>query len=150
MGLLFPYRIVAAHHAVVPLGGRWSRPRPLIRVSVIGPKNTLPMEGRLDTGSDDTVLPERLAGLIGVDLSNAPIGQSRTANMASVTVRYAQITLRMTDGVERREWPAWVGFTPAIHRPLLGFAGFLQFFTAAFRGDREEVELTVNSLYPGT
>ncbi len=108
------------------------------------------MEGRLDTGSDDTVLPERLAGLIGVDLSNAPIGQSRTANMASVTVRYAQITLRMTDGVERREWPAWVGFTPAIHRPLLGFAGFLQFFTAAFRGDREEVELTVNSLYPGT
>jgi hypothetical protein len=33
---------------------------------------------------------------------------------------------------------------------LYGFAGFLQFFTAKFEGDREEVELTVNSLYPGT
>ena len=37
-----------------------------------------------------------------------------------------------------------------LQRPLLGFAGFLQFFTATFHGDREEVELTVNSLYAGT
>ena len=35
-------------------------------------------------------------------------------------------------------------------RPLIGFAGFLQFFTATFHGDREQVELTVNALYPGT
>lgn len=150
MSLLFPYTVVAAHHAVVPLGGRWSRPHSLIMVSAIGPKKAFPMEGRLDTGSDDTVFPERLAALIGVDLSNAPLGHNRTANGTLITVRYAQITLRITDGVERREWPAWVAFTPAIHRPLLGFAGFLQFFTATFRGDREEVELAVNSFYPGT
>jgi hypothetical protein len=44
-----------------------------------------------------------------------------------------------------------VGFTPVrLNRALLGFAGCLQFFTATFHGDREEVELTVNSLYPGT
>jgi hypothetical protein len=66
-------------------------------------------------------------------------------------VRYAQVFLRMTDGKEQREWPAWVGFTPAkIQSPLLGLAGFLQFFTATSSGDREEVELMVNSLYPGT
>jgi hypothetical protein len=150
MSLVFPYTLVAANHPVASLGGRWSRPRALVMVSAIGPKNTFPMEGRLDTGSDDTVFPERLASLIGVDLSNAPIGQNRTANMIPSTVRYAQITLRITDGMERREWPAWVGFTSAVHRPLLGFAGFLQFFTATFRGDREQVELTVNSLYQGT
>jgi hypothetical protein len=34
--------------------------------------------------------------------------------------------------------------------PLLGFAGCLQFFSAHFHGDREEVELSVNSLYRGT
>jgi hypothetical protein len=66
-------------------------------------------------------------------------------------LRYAQGTLRVTDGQEFREWPAWVGFTSVVLRqPLLGFAGFLQFFDALFRSDREEVELTVNSLYPGT
>jgi hypothetical protein len=58
--------------------------------------------------------------------------------------------LRLTDGVERREWPAWVGFSPAIQRSLFGFAGFLQFFTATFHGDYEKVELTTNRLYPGT
>lgn len=60
------------------------------------------------------------------------------------------MVLRISDGHEHREWPARVGFTSApLHRPLLGFAGFLQFFTATFDGVRELVELTVNSSYPG-
>jgi hypothetical protein len=64
---------------------------------------------------------------------------------------YAEVKLRITDGAEQREWQAWVAFTPAcIRRPLLGFGGFLQFFTAAFYGDREQVELTTNSFYRGT
>ena len=106
--------------------------------------------GRLDTGADDTIFPDHFAAQIGVDLTGAPSGLSTTANMAPTSVRYARVTLRLTDGVERREWPAWVGFSPTIPRPLFGFAGFLQFFTATFHGDREQVELTVNSLYPGT
>ncbi len=57
---------------------------------------------------------------------------------------------RTADGIEFREWIARVGFTSALmRRPLLGFAGFLQFFSSHFHGDREEVELTVNSLYSG-
>ncbi len=52
---------------------------------------------------------------------------------------------------EVRQWRAWVAFAPPpFSNPLLGFAGCLQFFTATFHGDREEVELTVNRLYPGT
>ena len=150
MSLFFPYRVIPVYHSVVSLGGRWSRPRPLISVSVIGPNSTRPIEGRLDTGAHDTIFPERFAAQIGVDLTGAPSGQSTTANMAPTSVRYARVTLRLTDGVERCEWPAWVGFSPTIPRPLFGFAGFLQFFTATFHGDREQVELTVNALYPGT
>jgi hypothetical protein len=120
-------------------------------VSVIGPNKTHPTDALLDTGSDDTVFPESLAASIGLDLRNAPIGQATTANLSNAPLHYAQVHLRITDGKEQREWPAWVGFTPAkLHLPLLGFAGFLQFFTATFHGDREYVELTVNSLYPGT
>jgi hypothetical protein len=66
-------------------------------------------------------------------------------------VRYAEVTLRIADNQEQREWKAWVGFTAArLRQPLLGYAGFLQYFTATFHGDREEVELTVNPTYPGT
>ncbi len=44
-----------------------------------------------------------------------------------------------------------VGFTAALLRfPLLGFTGVLQFFSADFRGDLEEVEMTIKSIYPGT
>jgi hypothetical protein len=65
--------------------------------------------------------------------------------------RYAEVLLRLTDGREYREWPARIAFTSArLHLPLFGFAGFLQFFTATFQGDSEQVELTVNSKYPGT
>jgi hypothetical protein len=122
----------------------------MIPVSLLGPRNTIPTEGLLDTGADDAVFPESMANLIGVDLKNAPQSQLTTATLANALIRYAQVSLRVTDGKERREWP-WVGFTPAkLQTPLLGFAGFLQFFTATFCGDREEVELTVNSLYPGS
>jgi hypothetical protein len=63
----------------------------------------------------------------------------------------AEVTLRVADSKERREWKAWVAFSPVpLRQPLLGFAGFLQYFTATFHGDREEVELAVNSLYPGS
>jgi hypothetical protein len=44
-----------------------------------------------------------------------------------------------------------VAFTSApLRRPLLGFAGFLEFFTSTFYGDLEQVDLTINSRYPGT
>jgi hypothetical protein len=151
MSLLFRYRIVPVPRSVVTLGGRWSRPRPFLPIAVIGPSNTSAVDGFLDTGADETVFSERLAARIGLDLSNAPVGQATTATRTSAPVRYAQVNLRLTDGKEQREWPAWVEFTPAkLQSPLLGFAGFLQFFTATFRGDREEIELTTNSLYPGT
>lgn len=147
----FHYRLITLRTPAVALGGRWVRPRPIIGVTVVGPSDSRLQEGLLDTGSDDTVFPESLAVLLGVDLTRAPTGQMETATRANTPVRFAQVSLRITDGVEYREWPAWVGFTPArLNIPLLGFAGFLQFFTATFRGDREEVELTVNSLYPGT
>jgi hypothetical protein len=120
-------------------------------VTVVGPTDTRVRDGLLDPGADDTVFPDSLAAPLGVDLTNAPSGQGAGSTMAAVPLRYAQVYLRITDGREFREWPAWVGFTPArIYRPLLGFAGFLQFYSAHFHGDREEVELTVNSLYPGT
>ncbi len=79
-----------------------------------------------------------------------PTGTGSGVGSRGLPLRYAPVTLRLTDGQEFREWPAWVGFTPAaLVYPILGFAGCLQFFTSTFHGDTEEVELTVNRLYPG-
>jgi hypothetical protein len=105
----------------------------------------------LDCGADDTIFPAALAPFIGIDLGNSPVGRASGVGGLPFLVHYAQVTLRLTDGLEFREWPAWVGFTSApLAQPLLGFAGCIQFFSMLTLGDREEVELTINSLYPGT
>jgi hypothetical protein len=147
----FPYRQLAAGHSIVPLGGRWVRPRPIIGVTLVGPANSLYRDALLDTGADDCTFSESLVTLIGIDLTNAPAGSGQGIATGSIPIRYAEVTLRLTDGIEYREWRAWIGFTSGpLRSNLLGFAGFLRFFTATFHGDREEVELSVNSLYRGT
>jgi hypothetical protein len=151
MSMRFHYLPFRLLHPIVPLDGRTVRPRPVLGITLIGPSGSMPQDALLDTGSDDTVFLERIAQKIGLDLTNAPLGSARVLVQGSVPVRYARITLRIADNRERREWEAWVGFTPALIRfPTLGFAGFLQYFTAIFHGDREEVELTVNGQYAGT
>jgi hypothetical protein len=151
MSLRYSYTLVAVNHPVIPLGGRWVRPRPLISVGLLGPTGAKAETAQLDTGAADTVFMEDAARAIGVDLSNAPAGFASGVGVPRVPVRYAEVTLRIADIGELREWKAWVGFTPArLNRPLLGFAGFLQFFSAHFRGDVEEVELIVNRLYAGS
>jgi hypothetical protein len=120
-------------------------------VTILGGTASLKLDGKLDTGADDSIFPAWVAAHIGLNLQQAPTGQATGLGSVSVPARYAQVRLRIARGGEQREWPAWVAFTHLpLGRPLLGFAGFLQFFTATFHGDREEAELTVNALYPGT
>src|SRR5262245_42657974 len=141
MTLRFHHVDLTTHQPAVALGGRPTRPRPLIGVTLLGLSGSVHDRGLLDTGADDTVFPEDWASQIGIDLSSAPTATISGVGGQALLVRYAPVTLRITDGTEFREWTAIVGFTVGLNRPLLGFAGFLQFFTATFHGDREEVEL---------
>ena len=147
MTLRFPYKLYPTRRPVIALGGRAVRPKPVLTVGVIGPLSARAVQGLLDTGADDTVVHESVATSIGTDLSAAPMGSATGVGGSVVPVRFAEVTLRLASGYDQCEWRAWVGFTPArLHWALLGFAGFLQFFTATFHGDREEVELTPNAL----
>jgi hypothetical protein len=151
VSLHFPYKRFMVKNPLPSLAGRLERPRPILTVTLIGLAGSRSEDALLDTGADDTLFPEALATLIGLDLSQAPQGSGAGFGMHAATVRYAEVTLRIADNQEQREWKAWVGFTSArLRQPLLGYAGVLQFFTATFHGDREEVELTVNATYPGS
>jgi hypothetical protein len=136
---------------VLPLRGRFVRPRPLIPITLVGPSGSKLLDAIADTAADDTIFDVQTAALIGVDLSNALTGMGFGVGGTTASVRYAEIDLRLTDGQELREWKAWVGFTQAKFKyPMLGFAGCLQFFDILLRGALEEVEFTANSLYPGS
>jgi predicted aspartyl protease len=151
MTMSFRYTPFMRNHPVVPLGGRFSRPRPVISVTLIGPRHTAALDALLDTGADDTVFPNSVARSLGIDLSSADIGTAQGVGGGHLNVRYVNLTLRIADNHEQREWSAVVAFTPLHNQlPLIGFAGFLQYFTACFHGDLEFVELTTNALYHGT
>ena len=150
MSLRFPYQVYATNRFIPSLSGRTARPRPVMSVTIIGTNGSRATEATIDTAADDTIFPESIAQSIGIDLSTAPILSGQGVGMVITPLRYAQVTLRLTDGRERCEWPAWVAFAPLrMRRGLLGFAGCLQFFTATFLGDVEEVDLDPNRLYPG-
>jgi Aspartyl protease len=120
-------------------------------ISLTGPARTIPFAALLDTGADETVFPASDAARVGLDLSGADVGEFQGVGGSMVRVQYAAVVLRMSDGREFREWPARVAFARTPMRlPLLGIAGCLQYFTATFHGDLEEVELVVNGTYPGT
>ncbi len=151
MALIFRYRLFPLGRPIVSLGGRFSRPRPVVDVTITGPARERSRQVLLDSGADDSVFPEALAGLLGVDLTQCPETIGSGIGGTPVPLRYAEVKLRLTDGKELREWPATVGFTTAhLRLPVLGFAGCLQFFKATFFGDIEKVELEINQLYPGT
>ncbi len=113
MSLSFPYKQWSSPRPVTPLGGRWVRPRPVVSVTLVGPKASRVQPALLDTGADDCVFPESVAAQIGIDLASAPVGSATGVGAGPPAVRYAQVALRLTDGREFREWHGWVAFTAA-------------------------------------
>jgi hypothetical protein len=154
MSFRYPYVAVPTTRRVVALGGRSQRPRPLLTVAIINPRDTTQWHryrGCLDTGSDDTVFHDDTARLLGIDLARAATGQAEGTTGTRVTLRYSDVLLQLRgpDG-DLLQWQATVAFAPKrTSYPLLGFAGFLQYFHATFFGDSEEFELIPNSRLHG-
>ena len=136
---------------VPALGGALILPRPLLAVRITGPLDSCLIDGLLDTGADETILDPSIAPFIGVDLTHAPEREINLVGRGRIHCRYVSVGLKITTGVsETYQWDAMVGFAPfPLLRSLLGFAGFLQFFDAHFRGAAEEVTLLPNALFSG-
>ena len=131
------------------MGGSLILPRPLVAVRITGPSNSWLHDSLLDTGSDETVFEQSVAKIIGADLTRAQSRQIHLTGRKPLWCRYASVALRISDGLEETyERRAVVGFVNVpLWRPLLGYAGFLQFFDADFHGSEEEVFLKPNRAF---
>ncbi len=92
-----------------------------------------------------------VAALIGVDLTQAETRAIQLVGRPQVIhCRYASVEFSFTDGRDAFQWTALAGFVSSrLRYPLLGYAGFLQFFNANFRGADREVTLTANRHFSG-
>jgi hypothetical protein len=138
--------------APVPsLAGSRTRYRPLLVVRISSATHSLLRDGLIDSGADDTVFPESIALNLGLDLTNAPQLVINLAGRGILVCRYASVVLSITDGVsETYEWSATVGFVPVpLRNPLLGHAGFFDFFDVDFRRVTREAVIVPNAAFPG-
>ena len=149
--MIIRYSPCAVRTAVPALGGATLVPRPILAVRITGPSGSRLRDGLLDTGADETIVDPSVAPPIGVDLSQALEREVNLVGRGRIRCRYASVQLRISDGIaETYEWATVVGFAPfPLLRGLLGFAGFLQFFDAAFRGADQEVTLLPNVSFAG-
>ncbi len=117
--------------------------RPYIPIRVVGPRGTARLDGLLDTGADETVLPLFVAGRVGVEIDPEAQARFRGVGGHLVTVTYGRVELEVGSGFRAVRWPATVAFLDS-GIPILGHEGFLQYYTASFNGHRGHVTLTPN------
>ncbi len=147
-----PYLPGKAKIPQTALGGGTVRYRPIMAVGISGPSGNWILDGLLDTGSDDTIFPEWVAAVIGLDMHQAIDQEIHLAGRGKpLRCRYWSTKLRLTDGLqETYEWNATVGFVAIpLKCPLLGQAGFLQYFDVTFQGADHGAILTPNWSFSG-
>jgi hypothetical protein len=147
----FPYMAKPTRTPIYSLGGASHLHLPMFAITIITPAGRRAVDGMVDSGATDVIFPSYLAQRVGVDLTNAPLGQARQAGGAVLAFRYAHVRLYLSDGQEGFEWDAVVGFlmSPAKPYALLGHAGFLNFFDVTLRGAAKETIVDPNSAFPG-
>jgi hypothetical protein len=148
----FPYLPARVSRTRATLGGGQVRHRPVVPFRVVGPGSFLVRDGLLDTGADETVVEDWMAGYLGIDLTQAreePV--NLVGRPGTIACRDATVELLITDVRETYRWSGLVGFVPLkLQYQLLGHAGFLEYFEAEFQGADREVILTANRSFAGT
>jgi hypothetical protein len=138
------------------LGGlvtrRNPRYKPVIPITVIGPKSQETSLILVDSGSDEIVFPIDLAIRLGIDLTLASKGSSVGVGTGQpVALLFAPVILLLDDNVETCRWRAAVGFTQAPLRfPLFGIAGGLEHFRTTLDVVDREIILTAKLSVPTT
>jgi hypothetical protein len=113
--------------------------RPVLPVKVIGQFGEDKIAGRVDTGADETLLPEHLIELLGIEELTGHV-VIRGIGLGT-TVRFGTVDMEVGSGAgQPYRWRARVGFYPGFE-PLFGITGFLEHFEATFNGPGRFLDL---------
>ena len=105
----------------------------------------------MDTGADNTILPERVARVLGIPLVRGTGPAARAFGGQEIALSYADVDLELVHADESLRWLAHVYFLAGDadeETIILGHQGFLDYFTATFIGEECALELKPNSYLP--
>ncbi len=128
-------------------------PRPEVVIRVTGVADSVRVRGLVDTGAEVTLVPRRLADLIGAVVE--PGESTSVIGFAGhqVEIVTGRVDWQLGEGEKALRWTSRVGFAtfadPSDEEIILGHAGFLEFFRATFDGPSAMLELTPSDGFPG-
>jgi hypothetical protein len=150
--LKFPLRAYRSPTPVPSLNGSYTRDRPVIPITVIGPQGQATTFVLVDSGADDVVFPMDLAPQIGVDLSAAVKRQAQGVSAPQpASLLFAPVLLELSDQNETYRWRAVVAFTQTPLRfSLFGVAGGIEHFLTTLDLGAREITLLPQPSLPVT
>jgi hypothetical protein len=105
----------------------------------------------VDTGADNTILPESIARLLGIPLQPCK-GPSATAfGGQKIALSFADVELELTHPESSFRWETRVYFVSGgsdEEAIILGHQGFLDYFIVTFDADQCAVDLQPGSFLP--
>ena len=117
--------------------------RPIVPVRLLGPnRRWSTIDALIDTGSDITLFPERLAERLGVNLTGIAEVPLTSALGTIATYRAVELTLELRRFPDTMRWQGVVGFLPRhVTYGLLGTRGFFEFFDVQYSACRRFTEI---------
>jgi hypothetical protein len=123
--------------------------RPIIAVLIEGPGGTRLLDALVDSGCDRTIIPQREAKALGIQLPLTADGSIKTAGGLVIEYRLADAVFELRSAGAMVRWKTAVAFAAdplsLIH---LGTRGFLQYFHCLLLGPEERVQLDPRPLLP--
>lgn len=128
--------------------------RPVVNVGLSASKDSVYLRALIDTGADQSIVPFSVAERIGAELFEDEQNSVEGISGQGVIVVPGRVRIELFDGRESIDWIAIIGFAkfpaPENECSVLGHAGCLEYFHAAFDGVDRFVELTLRGELPHT
>jgi len=125
--------------------------RPEVIIRVHGPDGSGDFLALVDTGADNTILPESIAQDLGISLQRCK-GPSATAfGGQEIALSFSDVTLELVHPDGSFCWTTRVYFVSGESDKeaiILGHQGFLDYFAATFDGEQCAVNLQANGFLP--
>ncbi len=128
--------------------------RPVARLRIGGSNGNAYLRALIDTGADHTLVPFSIAEDVGAELFEDEHNSVEGISGHEIAVVPGRVQLELLDDSDSLQWTAIIGFakfaSPDDECSVLGHAGCLEYFLAAFDGAGRAVEPTLRGDLPQT
>jgi len=126
--------------------------RPEVRIRVRGPKGVDEYLALVDTGTDNTILPESLAHDLGIRLTVGKGPAAMAFGGQELALSYADVEFELVHPDGNLQWLSRAYFvadeSDGEETLILGRQGFLDYFSAIFDGEECTLDLQAKSYLP--